>query len=132
MGAQLLAGRLTKATYILQVYPVIIEKCVSNKDKTCATNMVYQATRQLKQADVTPPTLPAGVPASMLANGKEFDPVLSSLCKLAQSILPVNELLASDVLNEMVVAANSSEVDTGQGARDSTPDFSRNSPEKMS
>jgi hypothetical protein len=115
LGAQLLAGRLTKATYILQAYPAIIEKCVSNKDKTCATNMVYQATRQLKQADVTPPALPAGVPASVLPTGKEFDPVLSSLCKLAQLILPVNELLAFDVLNEMVTAANSSEVDTGQG-----------------
>ena len=115
LGAQLLAGRLTKATYILQAYPTIIEKCVSNKDKTCATNMVYQATRQLKQSDVTPPALPPGVPASALATSREFDPVLSSLCKLAQLILPVNDSLAYDVLNEMVTAANASDIDTGQG-----------------
>jgi hypothetical protein len=114
-SAQMLAGRLIKATYILQAYPVIIEKCISNKDKPCATNMVYQATRQLKQADVTPPTLPPGVPASVLADSREFDPVLSSLCKLAQLILPINDSLAFDVLNDMVVEANASEVDTGQG-----------------
>ena len=77
--------------------------------------MVYQATRQLKQSDVTPPTLPPGVPASVLATSQEFDPILSSLCKLAQLILPVNDSLAFDVLNEMVAAANTSDVDTGQG-----------------
>jgi hypothetical protein len=113
--AQMFAGRLTKATYILQAYPVIIEKCLSNKDKPCATNMVYQAIRQLRQADVTPPVLPPGVPASVLATGKEFDPVLSSICKLVQLILPADDSLASEALNEMVAAANVSEVDTGQG-----------------
>jgi hypothetical protein len=114
-GAQMLAGRLTKATYILQAYPVIIEKCLSNKDKPCAVNMVYQAIRQLKQADVTRPILPPGVPASVLATGKEFDPILTSLCKLTQLILPADDALASEALNEMVAAANVSEVDTGQG-----------------
>lgn len=114
-GAQMLLGRLTKAMYILQAYPVVIEKCLSNKDKPCATNMVYQAIRQLKQADVTPPVLPPGVPASVLATGKELDPVLTSLCKLTQLILPADDALASEALNEMVAAANVSEVDTGQG-----------------
>ncbi|MBC7930071.1 MAG: hypothetical protein H7Z38_05825 [Rubrivivax sp.] len=114
-GAQMLVGRLTKAMYILQAYPVVIEKCLSNKDKPCATNMVYQAIRQLKQADVTPPVLPPGVPASVLATGKELDPVLSSLCKLTQLILPADDALASEALNEMVAAANASEVDTGLG-----------------
>jgi hypothetical protein len=114
-GAQVLAGRLTKASYILQAYPAIIEKCISNKDKNCAASVVYQATRQLKQSDVTPPVLPPGIPASVLPTGREFDPVLSSLCKLAQLILPVDDSLAFDVLNEMVASANTSEVDTGQG-----------------
>lgn len=114
-GAQMIAGRLTKAMYILQAYPVIIEKCLSNKDKPCASNMVYQAIRQLKQSDVTPPVLPPGVPASVLATGKELDPILTSLCKLTQLILPADGALASDALDEMVVAANSSEIDTGMG-----------------
>ena len=115
LGAQLLAGRLTNATYILQAYPPIIEKCVSNKDKTCATNMVYQATRQLKQSDATPPALPAGVPASASADSREFNPVLSSLCKLAQLILPLDDSLAFEVTEEMVTVANASDIDTGQG-----------------
>jgi hypothetical protein len=77
--------------------------------------MVYQAIRQLKQSDVTRPVLPPGVPASVLATGKELDPILTSLCKLTQLILPADGALASDALDEMVVAANSSEIDTGMG-----------------
>lgn len=114
-AAQALAARLTKATYILQAYPAIIEKCLAGKDKPCATNMVYQAIRQLKQADVTPPVLPPGVPTSALAGGEEFDPVLSSLCQLAQLILPADASLASEALSEMVAVANASRVDTGLG-----------------
>jgi hypothetical protein len=114
-GAQMLAGRLTKAAYILQAYPAIIEKCVAKRDEPCATNTVYRAAVQLKQADAAPPAPPPGVPASALPSGREFDPVVSSLCELARLVLPVNGPLAFQVLDEMVAAADAGEVDTGLG-----------------
>lgn len=114
-GARVLAGRLTKAAYILQAYPPIVEKCVAGKDQPCAAEVVRQAVRQLKQSDTTPQTLPPGVPASALPTRREHDPVLSSLCRLAQLVLPLDEALAFEVLREMVAAADASEVDTGQG-----------------
>jgi len=45
----------------------------------------------------------------------EFDPVLSSLGSLASAVISVKDELALDVLDELVIAANHSEVDTGQG-----------------
>lgn len=114
-GAAALAGRLKKAASILRVYPVIIEKCIARKDQPCASNLVSEAVRQLRQADVTPAAPPPGMPASVIASRKEADPVLMSLGKLAKLILPINEGLAMEVLNELVAAANRSEVDTGQG-----------------
>jgi hypothetical protein len=114
-GTELLAGRLKKAASILRVYPVIIEKCIAKKDQPCASNLVSEAVRQLKQADGTPAAPPPGMPTSVIASRKEADPVLLSLSKLAKSILPINEGLALEVLNEMVAAANRSEVDTKQG-----------------
>lgn len=115
LGAERLAGQLNKAASILQVYPLIIERCVSKKDRPCAANLVVKAVRQLKQADTTPATPPAGIPASAVAGSKEADPVLMSLNKLAKLTLPIDETLALEVLNEMVTAANRSEAGTEQG-----------------
>lgn len=115
LSAESLAEKLSKAVSVLQVYPLIINKCVAKKDNQCATTAFYQALRQLKNADVTPNTPPAGIPASVVATGKEFDPVLSSLGKLAKAVLPVNDEFAFQALDEMVQAANRSELDTSQG-----------------
>lgn len=114
-GARVLAGRLTKATYVLKAYPPIVEKCAAAKDGPCAAEVVRQAVRQLKQADRTPPVLPPGIPASVLPTAREQDPVLSSLCKLARAVFPLDDALAFEVLNEMVAAADASEVDTSLG-----------------
>jgi len=114
-GAERLAARLLKAFSILQLYPVLIEKCVAKKDQACATTLVTQAVRQLRQADATPATPPPGFPASAVASNREADPVLMSLSKLAKQIVPLDESLALEVLGEMIAAANRSEVDTDQG-----------------
>ncbi len=113
--AELMAEKLNKATSILQVYPAIISKCAAKKDQPCVTTAFYQAMKQLKSADTAPPTLPAGIPASVIATSREFDPVLSSLGKLAKAVAPVNDTLALEALDETVSAANSSDVDTSQG-----------------
>lgn len=114
-GAQQLAERLSTAAWILRTYPAIVEKCVATKDRGCAANATLQAVKQLKRADAAPPAPPAGIPASAVADGREFDPVLSALEKLAGLILPADEVLAWEVLDEMVEAANRSNLDTGQG-----------------
>jgi hypothetical protein len=114
-GAEGLAARLNKAASILQVYPVVIEKCVAKKDQACATGLVSQAVRQLRKADATPATPPPGIPAFAMATSKEADPVLMSLSKLAKLIVPLDDSLALEVLGEMIAAANRSEVDTDQG-----------------
>jgi hypothetical protein len=114
-GARSLAEKLAKATSILQVYPVIAGKCVSNKDEPCAKDTVVQAVKQLRKADTSPPIPPAGIPASVFAGPREFDRTLASLSKLALSVLSIKDGLALDVLDELVVAANHSEVDTSQG-----------------
>ncbi len=113
--AELLAEKLNKATSILQVYPAIISKCTAKKDQPCVTTAFYQAMKQLKRADIAPPTPPAGIPASIIATSREFDPVLSSLAKLAKAVAPISDTLALEALDETVSAANSSDVDTSQG-----------------
>jgi hypothetical protein len=110
-----LAQNLKTAVSIMRVYPVIVNKCVAKKDRTCAANSVYQATKQLKDASNALPTPPSGVPASLMPTIGEFDPVVISLCQLARILAPVDGALALDVLDEAVQAANRSKVDTGQG-----------------
>ena len=46
-----LAERLNRAASILQVYPVLLKKCLSAENKWRATPLVYQAIKQLKKAD---------------------------------------------------------------------------------
>jgi tetratricopeptide (TPR) repeat protein len=115
LGADTLAERLTNATSILQVYPQIIKQCVADKDQACADTSVRQAMTQLRRADTSLPAPPAGIPASAMASNRELDPVLLSLSRFAKAIASVNEVLALEVLDEMVLAANRSQVDTGQG-----------------
>jgi len=109
-----LANSLAKATSILKVFPVIAGKCAAKNDDVCARESVNQAVRQLKKSDVTPFTPPPGVPASFFGTKRERDPVLSSLASLASSVLSVKDELALDVLDELVIAANHSELDTSQ------------------
>lgn len=115
LGAESLAEKLSKAVSMLQVYPLIINKCAAKKDTQCTTVAFYQALRQLKKSDATPNAPPAGIPASVVPTSKEFDPVLSSLSKLAKAVAPISDEFALEALDEMVQAANRSELDTSQG-----------------
>ena len=114
-GAEQLAERLQGATFILQVYPPLLKACVASKDQACPARLVYQAVRQLKRADTTPLTPPAGTPASAVADSREMDRVLLSLSRLAAQVTPASDALALELLDEIVEAANRSDVDTGQG-----------------
>lgn len=114
-AATMLAEKLKRAVSILEVYPAIIRKCASRKDQVCVSASTYQALKQLKRVEVSPSIPPAGIPASIVATPQEFDPLLSSLNKLAGAIAPGDETLALEVLDEVVAAANRSTLDTGQG-----------------
>ena len=74
-----------------------------------------QAVKQLKNADVTPFAPLPGVPTSFFGTKRDFDPILSSLGSLASAVIAVKDELALDVLEELVIAANHSELDTGHG-----------------
>lgn len=110
-----IAGQLNKAVSLLNVYPVIISKCVAKKDQQCVRVAIYQAMRQLEGVDAEPATPPAGIPAAAVLTKGEFDPVTQSLSKLAKLAVPVDHALALDVLDEAVKAANRSGVDAGRG-----------------
>jgi hypothetical protein len=114
-GALKLAESLVKAGSILRVFPVIVEKCAAKNDDACVRDSVNQAVKQLKKADVTPFTPPPGVPASIMGTSRDFDLVLTSLGSLASAVISMKDELALDVLDELVIAANHSELDTGQG-----------------
>jgi hypothetical protein len=113
--AERLAEQLNKATSILQVYPVIINKYVASKDHPSATLVVYRAIKQLKHANTEAAIPPAGISSSALVTSKELDPVLLSLSKLAKAVVSMDEALALEILDETVRSANVSNMDTGQG-----------------
>jgi hypothetical protein len=113
-AAERLAEQLTRAVSLLEAYPAIIKRCAADKNAACAALLVHKAVRQLKRADLTPHTPPAGIPLSVVPSAREFDPVLSSLSKLASLIAPLDEQLALEVLDEVIAAANSSALDTEQ------------------
>ncbi len=113
--AEGLAELLNKATSILQVYPVIINRCVASKDQPCAIRAVYQSIKQLKRADTESDIPPAGIPAAAIVTSRELDPVLLSLSKLAKAVAPIDEMLALEILDEAILAANSSNMSTGEG-----------------
>jgi hypothetical protein len=114
-GAQRLAEQLNTVRAVVQTYPAIVKRCVAEKDEACASTAVSQAMRQLKRADASTPAPPPGIPASALVTSREYDPVLSALDALASAIMPINETLAWEVLDEMVTVANASALDTSQG-----------------
>lgn len=113
--AELLAERLVNASLILQVYPALLRACVASKDSACPPRLVYQAVRRLKRADTTPPAMPAEIPAAAMPSNRELDRVLLSLSQLAAQVAPASDALALELLQEIVEAANRSEVDTAQG-----------------
>lgn len=115
LGAERLAEQLTRAVSMLEAYPAIIKRCVADKNRTCVNLLTHKAVSQLKRADLTPHAPPAGIPMSVVPSNREFDPVLSSLSKLAALIVPLDEQLALEVLDEVVATANSSALDTEQG-----------------
>jgi DNA-directed RNA polymerase specialized sigma24 family protein len=115
LGAERLAEQLNKATSMLQVYPLIINKCAARKDQSCVISSFYQAVKQLKRGDTTPYAPPQGVPALVAQTNRDLDPVLLSLSKLAKAVASINDTLALEALDEMAAAANSSDMDTGQG-----------------
>jgi tetratricopeptide (TPR) repeat protein len=93
--AERLARRLTKGMSILQVYSVLIDRCDKSQDPSCAPVLVNRAREQLK-----------GV-----ADQRDVPLALS---RLAKTILPANEVLALEVLDEAVAAANAGGADTAQ------------------
>lgn len=116
MEAQRLAEQLTRAVFLLEAYPAIINRCLADQTRACLPALlVSKAVRQLKRADATPAAPPAGIPASAVASNREFDPLLSALSKLALLIAPLDRQLALEVLDEVIAAANASALDTGQG-----------------
>ena len=115
-GAQSLAERLTQIGSLLQVYPVIVERYVTDKDQIGASSSVHQAMKQLKSAGPTPASATSfGLPASYVRSPNESDALLWSLGKLAKAVVPVDSLLASEIVDEMVVRANAIQIDTTQG-----------------
>jgi hypothetical protein len=117
LRAQSLAERLTTVGSMLQVYPLIVQRYASNNDQIGASATVHQAIRQLKSVNNKPVTASTqfGMPAEFRPNVSEVDGVLSALGKLAKAILPIDSLLASEVVDDVVVRANASQIDTTQG-----------------
>jgi hypothetical protein len=72
--------------------------------------------KQLKSAGSTPANATSfGLPASYVRSANEGDAMLWSLGKLAKAVVPVDSLLASEIVDEMVVRANAIQMDTTQG-----------------
>jgi hypothetical protein len=117
LGAQNLAERLTSVTSILQVYPLIVQGYAGNKDQVGASAAVHQAVRQLKSADTKqgPSNKQFGMPSEFAPVATERDGTLATLGKLAKALLPIDTLLAAEIIDELVVRANASQVDTSQG-----------------
>jgi hypothetical protein len=113
-GALKLAESLVKAVSITRVFPLIAGKCAAKDDGACARDSVNQAVRQLKKADVTPFAPPPGVPASIMGTSKDLDLTLTSLATLISAVMPLKDDLALELLDELVMAANQSKLDTGQ------------------
>lgn len=114
IGAEILAARLNKSVSILKVYPAIIKVCVERKDQSCVTALGNQAMKQLKKANNTPLSPFTDVPSSLVANTNS-NQMLDNLCKLSLAVAPADETLALAILDEMVDAANKSNVETEKG-----------------
>ncbi len=91
-----------------RVYPMLISKSLSKKDKPRAARLVYQALQQVRDSDNSPPAAPPGVPSSAVSFDARFDPVLSFMAELAAALAPDGSELALEVLAQLVAAANAS------------------------
>jgi DNA-directed RNA polymerase specialized sigma24 family protein len=109
-----LAERLNRPESILQVYPVLLKKCLSVDNRWRVTPLVYQAIKQLKKADPSPVRPPPGMPETLI-NARVIDLVPTSLSKLAKSIMEMDEPLALAVLDETVMATNKTSLDSAEG-----------------
>jgi hypothetical protein len=112
--AERFAKELARAASISTVYPALISKCAAKKDQVCANRLVYQALKQIKDSDTSPPPVPEGIPASAVAGDPRFDPVLSFIAELAINIFPASDELAFNVLDELVSSANTTPIETEQ------------------
>jgi hypothetical protein len=112
--AERLARELTRAASMLRIYPTLIGKCAVKKDRVCTDRLAYQALKQIKDSDASPPPTPEGIPASAVATDPRFDPVLSFIARLATDILPSGDELALGVLDELVAVANNTPAETEQ------------------
>lgn len=113
-GAETLAGNLNNAVSIAEVYPLLIAKCIARKDQPCADRLVYQALKQMKNADTSPLPIPEGIPASLVQSDLKPDLVLSFIAKIAVAIFPSSTELAFHVLDEFVAVANTSSKEAEQ------------------
>lgn len=112
--AETLAKDLTRAASLLRVYPLLISKCTARKDQVCASRLAYQALKQVKDSDNSPPPPPEGIPASAIGSDPRFEPVLSFIASLAIEILPSSEELAFHALDQLVSVANTTPIETAQ------------------
>ena len=117
VGAQNVAERFASMNSILEVYPLIVEAYAKTKNQAGADAAVHQAIKQLKSMN-SKPTYPGtqfGMPAEHAPTAKERDGMLAVLGKLAQAVLTIDTLLAANLVDEIVVIANASQIDTTQG-----------------
>jgi hypothetical protein len=117
LSAQNLAERFVSVNSIVQVYPLIVEGYAKNKNQLGAGAVVRQAIKQLKtiNSKAASPSTQFGMPAEYAPTAKERDGMLTALGKLAKAVLPVDTLLAAEIVDEIVVIANASQLDTSQG-----------------
>ncbi|MDQ3908310.1 MAG: hypothetical protein M3268_08185, partial [Acidobacteriota bacterium] len=115
LAAEQIAERLRNVAFVLQVYPPLVRACVAAKDEACPSRLVHKAVRQIKGADTSPLIPPPDIPAYAFPSKRELDRVLMSLSQLAAQVAPASDALALEMLEEIVEAANRSELDTGQG-----------------
>ena len=128
LGAQNLAERLISVASILQVYPLIVEGYARSRDQVNASVAVRQAVRQLKNADTkaSPTKTQFGMPSEFAPAATERDGALSTLAKLAKAVLLIDTLLAAEIVDEVVVRANASPIDTSQGRTGIDSDLFKN------
>ena len=117
LAAQNLGEQLTSVSAILQVYPLIVEGYAVKKDQIGASAAVRQAVRHLTTVDTkdAPARAQFGMPAEFAPRPSERDGTLSTLGRLAAAVLPIDVLLAAEIVDEVVVRANTSQIDTSQG-----------------
>lgn len=98
LAAQNMAEGLTTLYSLAQVYPLIVHGYAANKDQVAAAAVVHQAVRQLDRIV-----------------SKSSDSPVPTLAKLAGALLPVDVLLAAEIVDDIVARTNRRSMDTTQG-----------------